>query len=75
MYTIDGFRRKAGGVIGSVGVLDGYAVNWLFPCMGRILAARGGCMLEFVQGLSKVSGNRYVARIASLVLCNCEAAV
>ena len=75
MYTIDGFRRKAGGVIGSVGVLDGYAVNWLFPCMGRILAARGGCMLEFVQGLSEVDGHRDIARTAAVVPWDLEAAV
>ena len=42
MYVIDGFRRKAGEVIGDVSVLDGCAVNWLFPYIGEVLSAGGG---------------------------------
>ena len=30
LYAVDGFRRKAGGVIRAVSVLDGCAVNWIF---------------------------------------------
>ena len=34
--------RKAGGLIRAVGVLDGCSINWIFPCMGEVLSARGG---------------------------------
>ena len=67
MYAVDGFRRKAGGVVGDVIVLDGCAVNCIFPCMRVIRSERGGGGVDFVQGLSEVSGHRDVARTAALV--------
>ena len=74
MYVIDGFRRKAGEVIGDVSVLDGCAVNWLFPYIGEVLSAGGGG-LEFVQGLIEVSGNLDVARTSAVVPCDGEVTV
>ena len=72
---VDGFRRKALGVIGDDVLLDSCAVNFLFPCMGRVVLARGGRMLKFVQGLSEVDEHQDVAHTASVGTYNGEAAV
>ena len=75
LYAVDGFSQKSGEVIWDVGILDGCYINWLFPCMGGVLLAWRGWMLEFVQGLSEVAGNQDVAHTAAVVSCNGEATV